>query len=322
MTSRRTIRLCGTCVITLGLAAVLAGCTPAPAAPATGATDTDATTTAAFEHIHGLGADPSTGATYAGTHQGVWQIPTDLLPDTYLTGAPDAALTGPTPSDGPAFDAMGFTVAAPGLLLASGHPGSGQSTLKAPNVGLISSEDAASTWTNVSLAGETDFHDLDAVALESGALRVYGYDAAAGTVSISDDDGASWSSGAAASLRDLAADPADPDQVFATTENGLVRSDDAGRTFGPVSDAPMLYLIDVQDTTAGGGVVGISPEGVVWYQATRSGIWTRGGQTEGTPEALAFVGGSEPWLLAADGRGVVASDDFGLTWTVLVAAEA
>ncbi|HSP52112.1 MAG TPA: hypothetical protein VLO00_04375 [Cryobacterium sp.] len=320
-TPRRSIRLGGAAVITVGLAAALAGCAPTPAAPATGSTGTS-TTTAAFEHIHGLAADPSTGATYAGTHQGVWQIPTDLLPDTYLAGAPDAAITRPTPSDGPAFDAMGFTVAAPGLLLASGHPGSDQSTLSAPNVGLISSTDAAATWSDVSLAGETDFHDLDAVTLKSGALRVYGYDAADGTVSISDDDGATWSAGAAVALRDLAADPANPDRVFATTEDGLTLSEDAGRTFRPVSGAPKLYLIDVQDAAAGGGIVGIDPEGVVWHQEAGDGIWTRGGQTQGSPEALGFVGGSVPWLLAADRRGVVASDDFGLTWTVLVAAQA
>ncbi|TFC84152.1 F510_1955 family glycosylhydrolase [Cryobacterium sp. TMT3-29-2] len=316
-TPRRTLRLGGAAVVTVGLAAALAGCAPTPAAPSAGA---PATTTAAFEHIHGLGADLSTGATYAGTHQGVWQIPTGLLPDSYLAGAPDAGLTRPTLSDGPAFDAMGFTVAGPGLLLASGHPGSDQSTLTGPNVGLISSTDAAASWTNVSLAGETDFHDLDAVPLPQEALRVFGYDSAAGTVSISDDDGATWSTGASVALRDLAADPANPDRVFATTEDGLAVSDDAGRTFGPVSGAPMLYLIDVQDAAAGGGVVGIDPDGVVWRQ--EAGTWSRGGQTEGTPEALAFVGGGTPWLLAADQRGVVASDDFGLTWTVLVADQA
>ncbi|TFC93097.1 MULTISPECIES: F510_1955 family glycosylhydrolase [Cryobacterium] len=316
---RSTFRLGGIAVVTLSLAAALAGCTPTPESSATGENTTN---TAAFEHIHGLGADPSTGTTYAGTHQGVWQIPTGLLPDSYLAGAPNDGRTQASASDGPAFDAMGFTVAAPGLLLASGHPGADESTLSAPNVGLISSTDAATTWSNLSLAGTTDFHDLDAVALPSGVLRVYGYDAADGTVSISDDDGATWSSGAAVGLRDLAADPANPDQVFATTESGLVRSDDAGRTFLPVPGAPMLYLIDVQDAAAGGGVVGIGPEGVVWHQDAEGEIWTRGGQTEGSPEALGFVGGSAPWLLAADRRGVVASDDFGLTWTVLVATQA
>jgi hypothetical protein len=317
-TLRRTIRL-GAAVITVGFAATLAGCAPTSDAPAA---DAPATTTAAFEHIHGLAADPSTGVTYAGTHQGVWQIPTGLLPDSYLAGAPDADLTRPTPIDGPTFDAMGFTVAAPGLLLASGHPGSDESTLSGPNVGLISSADAGATWSNVSLTGETDFHDLDAATLASGALRVYGYDAADGTVSISDDDGSTWSTGAAVALRDLAADPADPDRVFATTEDGLVLSEDAGRTFGLVPGAPMLYLIDVQDAAAGGGVVGIDPEGVVWHAEADGGTWTRGGQTEGSPEAFSFVGGSAPWLLAADRSGVVASDDFGLTWTVLVAGQA
>ncbi|TFC48872.1 MULTISPECIES: F510_1955 family glycosylhydrolase [Cryobacterium] len=317
----QAIRQTGTAVVTAGLAVLLAGCAPGTDAPATATAPS--TAAAAFEHIHGLGADPATGQTYAGTHEGVWVIPTGALPDSYLAGAPRSGATALTRTEGPVFDAMGFTVAPSGLLLASGHPDPGQkSALTGPNLGLVSSADAAANWASVSLAGQTDFHDLDAVPLASGALRIFGYDAADGTVAVSDDDGATWAAGATLALRDLAADPANPDRVFATTADGLAVSDDAGRTFAPMTDAPTLVLIDVVDAAAGGGLVGVDPDGRLWHQAAAAGPWARDGQADGTPEALSFVGGSSPWILAADQRGVVASDDYGRTWTVLVPSRA
>ncbi|MBC7443497.1 MAG: hypothetical protein H7311_13435 [Ramlibacter sp.] len=313
----RTIRLGGAAAVTVGLTALLAGCTPATDAPAT-----SPSTAAGFEHIHGLGADSSTGETFAGTHEGVWAIPTGTLPDTYLAGAPRSATTALTRTEGPVFDAMGFTAAPSGLLLASGHPGpDSPSILTGPNLGLLSSSDSAASWRSVSLAGQTDFHDLDAVALPGDALRVFGYDAADGTLAVSDDGGATWAAGATLALRDLAADPANPDRVFATTADGVAVSDDAGRTFAPLKDAPTLVLIDVVDASAGGGLVGVDPDGLLWHQEAAAGPWSPGGQADGTPEALSFVGGSAPWILAADNRGVVASDDYGTTWTVLVPAQ-
>ncbi|TFD50350.1 hypothetical protein E3T43_18240 [Cryobacterium sp. Hh7] len=269
------------------------------------------------EHVHGLGADPLTGDTYAATHQGVWLIPTGMLPDTYLAGAPRADTTQPIQIAGLAQDTMGFTVAAPGQLLASGHPDPSEpSDLALPNLGLISSTDGASSWTALSLAGKTDFHDLDAVPLDDGTLRVYGYDAGAGNISISDDSGLTWTAGANLALRDLSADPSQAERLYATTAEGVMLSTDVGRTFSAMSGAPVLLLLDTVDANAGGGLVGLDPSGAVWRLDAET--WTQTGTTGRAPEAFAVVGGSSPWILVADVTGIAASDDFGKTWTALV----
>jgi len=298
----------------LGLFA-LTGCTAAEqAVPSPG----DASTMSSIQHIHGLGADPLTGDTYVATHQGMWLIPTKTLPPSYLEGAPRSTTDEPVQIAGGGQDVMGFTVAAPGLLLASGHPApSEQNDWNLPNLGLISSTDGAESWAPVALQGETDFHDLAAVAL-ADSLRVYGYDAGLGSVSISDDSGATWSAGAELPLRDLTVDPSRPDRVFATTAEGLTMSDDAGRTFDIVAGAPTLLLVEALDTAAGGGLVGVDPEGAVWRQNSSSGTWTQTGATTGIPDAFTVVGGPVPWILAADARSIAASDDFGVTWTELV----
>lgn len=318
--SRPTTHIIRAAAITLAAGAVvaLAGC-----GSTQGGTDSEASAAATgFGHIHSLAADASTGNTYAATHNGVWLIPTDALPNTYLNGAQRAVEMKLRQIAGRAQDTMGFTVAGAGLLLASGHPDPAeQPDLSPPNLGLISSTDQAQTWTSVSLQGKTDFHDLDAVAVKSGELRVYGYDAADGTVRISDDSGVTWSSGAVVQLRDLVADPSNPDRVFAMTANGLLVSEDGGHTFTGATGTPTLLLIDAIDEQAGGGFIGIDPGGTVWHRDAVAGTWSKSGQADGAPEALGYVGGSAPWILVGDRRGIVASDDYGASWTILVPGE-
>lgn len=298
-------------VVVILTVALLTGCTTT-AGQETGA---PASEHGELEHVHGLGWDPVTGLTYAAAHSGVWVIPTDALPDTYPTTPPASvdASSGTGPIGGRAQDTMGFTITAEGVFYASGHPDPADSSAAGPNLGLISSTDAAATWEPLSLSGETDFHDLATVALTDTATRVYGYDAGDATIRRSDDSGTSWTSTAQLALRDLSADPQRPDRVFATTETGLQVSDDAGITFQPVPDAPALYLVE---SSATGELVGVDVDGTVWT-GTADGGWKSHGTLTGTPEAFAIVDGEERWVLAADDRGIVASRDYGLTWTVL-----
>lgn len=276
--------------------------------------------TEAFGHIHGLGADPLTGNTYAATHHGVWLISTSDLPDSYLGGAEPGPAAEPIRLPGGAQDMMGFTVAVPGTLFASGHPDPQEaSDLATPNLGLISSTDAAASWTEISLAGQTDFHDLDAIPLDDGTLRVFGYNAGTGSLAISDDSGLTWAAGASLPMRDLTVDRADSDRVLATTAEGLAESHDTGRSFEIVADAPTLLLVEAIDVVAGGGFVGVDANGMVWHQESAASAWTETGTTGQAPDALTFAGGSTPWILVADAAGIAASDDFGATWTELLA---
>lgn len=314
--SRRRTRLALT-TIPLIVGVALIGCTAEGADEATGNSEPARD---AFEHIHGLGADTLTGNTYAATHQGIWLLPTRALPAAYLDGAPRNGVTEPFQIAGRGQDAMGFTVAAPGLLLASGHPDpSDENDLELPNVGLESSIDGAETWTSVSLRGQTDFHDLDAVPLSPDHLRVYGYDAGSGRVSISDDTGETWTSGATVALRDLAADPTKPSQLFATTAAGLAVSNDAGKTFDLIPDAPGLLLVDTVTSSNGTSLIGVDPAGVIWRQDAATKSWNQTGTTNGAPEAFSVIDGTLPWILVADDSGISASHDVGRTWTVLVA---
>ena len=298
-------------VLAAGLGLTLTACT-------TGPTNDGGPATTEFGHVHGLGVDPDSGETYAATHGGVWLLPTAQLPSSYPVVEPSSSGT-PRQIAGRAQDTMGFTVARPGLLLGSGHPDPAeQPDLNPPNLGLIASTDRANTWTTISLRGETDFHDLASVELPDGELRIYGYDATAATVKVSDDTGTTWTDGATIELRDLAADAGNSDRVYATTAQGLMVSDDAGGSFTPVGGAPALYLVEV--ATGSSGLVGIDTEGVIW---TSDGTnWARHGSTTGVPGALAYVGGDDAhWLLIADDRGVVATDDYGTTATVLIAGQ-
>ncbi|MCJ1697857.1 hypothetical protein MT349_18905 [Rathayibacter caricis] len=290
--------------------ALLSGCAATTAGEDTGALGA---APGGLEHVHGLGWDPVTGLTYAAAHSGVWVIPTDTLPDTYPTTPTSDTGAGEGPIGGREQDTMGFTITPEGVFYASGHPDPTDAAAPGPNLGLIRSTDAAATWEPLSLSGETDFHDLATVALPDTTTRVYGYDASGGVILRSDDSGADWTEAAQLPLRDLTADPERPDRVFATTETGLQVSDDAAVTFRPVSGAPALFLVD---SSAGGELVGVDVDGTLWT-GTLEGPWQSHGAVEGTPEAFALVNGEEPWVLAADERGVVASSDYGRTWTVL-----
>lgn len=266
-------------------------------------------------HIHGLGADASRGETYVATHTGVWLLPTDELPTTYparSTGTP----AEPTQIAERWQDTMGFTVARAGLLLGSGHPDLvEQPDLDPPNLGLIESTDSALTWDTVSLRGEVDFHDLETAELPTGELRIFGYDATEGHIKVSSDTGRTWSIGATLDLRDLAVDPAHPDRVYATTAEGLAVSNDAGVSFLPVSGAPALFLLTIAPDT--GQFIGIDTDGSI-QTSSDGATWEQQGRTEGSPAALAYVGGEDPWILLADGRGVSASNDFGQSVTELI----
>jgi hypothetical protein len=110
----------------------------------------------------------------------------------------------------------------------------------------------------------------------------------------------------------MTTDPSNPDRIYATTAVGLQVSDDVAHTFTSVADTPALVLIDASDT----GYVGIDTAGTIWNNDGAG--WVQGATITGSPQALDYVGGSEPWLLISDDRGVVATADFGATTVPLM----
>ncbi|RZU30696.1 hypothetical protein BKA19_0321 [Blastococcus saxobsidens] len=265
---------------------VLAGCGADPAVVGGGGARAGGGDVA-LEHVHGLGVDPADDALYAGTHYGLVRI----TPDGELTRIADRVQ-----------DFMGFTVVGPEHYLASGHPGEGQDG--PANLGLIESVDGGRTWEPLALAGEADFHALDAAG-----GTIYGY--SGGRLLVS-EDGVEWADRGGMRLADLAADPTDPQRVLATTEAGLVVSEDAGESVTAVAGAPLLVLVDI--AAEGGLTVGVAPDGTVFGSTDGGRTWAERGTVGGAPAALT-VEGDEVYV-AVDGA-VLASTDGGETFTEL-----
>lgn len=237
-------------------------------------------------HVHGFGVDPRDGALYAGTHYGVFRL---------VEGKP-AERVGDL-----AQDFMGFTVLGPGRFLASGHPARGA---EGPSsVGLLESEDAGLTWQTRSLAGAADFH-----ALQVRHGKIYGLNSLTGALMMSEDR-TTWETLGREPLLDIAVSPSDPDLLLGTSEQGLKRSIDGGRTFETVDHAPVLQLIA---WAPDGALIGAAPDGALLASDDAGKSWDERGTLEGTPEALTAT--SEEAVYAAVPGAVLASSDGGRTF--------
>jgi hypothetical protein len=269
----------------VGAALTLTGCGtddgPSPGPPGT-AEET------ALGHVHGLGVDPGDGTLYVASHVGVFRVADDETRERVADRWQDT---------------MGFAVVGPGHFLGSGHPDP-REDLPA-SLGLIESTDGAETWEPVSLLGEADLHAIEAVG-----DRIYAYDSVSGSL-LTASDRKTWTTISTQPLHDLAASPADPDAVYATTDQGvLVRSTD-GQEPRVVAEAPRLAAIDWQPD---GPLVGITPDGAV--MVSRDGEqWQEAGRLDGPVQALDAVDGR--WH-AATATGVYESTDDGATWQPVV----
>ena len=228
---------------------------------------------------------------YAGTHYGLVRV----SPDGELTRVADRVQ-----------DFMGFTVVGPEHYLASGHPGEGQSG--PGNLGLIESTDGGETWTTLSLAGQADFHALDAAR---GVINGY----SGGRLLVS-EDGSEWTDRGQLSIADLAVDSDSPSRLLVTTEKGLALSEDGAETFTLVPESPLLLLVDF--SLSADEAVGLSPEGVVYASTDGGRSWTERGTVGDAPEALEVNG--EEIYVAVDGA-ILASTDGGATFTDLYRGE-
>lgn len=234
-------------------------------------------------HVHGLAIDPADGMVLVATHEGLVRYGED----------------GPTQL-GPVVDLMGFAPGPDGLY-ASGHPGPGVE-LPEP-VGLIRSVDGGRTWTVLSRGGESDFH-----ALTASTAGVLGFD---GRALWASTDGEQWE------RRDVPVPPyalaAAPDGsvVLATTTEGPLRSDDGGRTWVPLDQAPLLQFV----AWAGGTVVGVTPEGAVAVSDDGGSTWADAGTIGGPPEGLAAAtGAGGVRVVAVTGGRLVESRDGGASF--------
>lgn len=214
-------------------------------------------------HVHNLAYDDR--QLLIGTHEGLWGQ------------EPGAA---PVQVSDEAFDVMGFTSSAE-RWLASGHPGEG---MDAPaDLGLLESADQGRTWTEVSLGGEVDFHRL--VTSDASVLGVNAHD---GRLLRSEDGGITWTDLGVPGLYDLAVSPTDPSIVVGTTEDGPVRSTDAGATFQPIAGAPLIALL----AWTGDTLYGADVDGQVVVSTDDGASWDVVGSLPAQPAAFAALGDS------------------------------
>lgn len=265
-------------------ALALAGCSSATP-------DANAGQTAAspYAHVHGISVDPGTKTILIATHDGLY----------------DATATTPRKLS-ETIDLMGFTTAG-NVLYASGHPGAG-SSLPEP-VGLIKSTDNGKSWEMLSRAGESDFHAL--TATDTGLV---GFEGKLMTTT----DGKAWSETARQFQPAVLAGTPTSSVVLGTTQAGLMRSTDSGKSWSPVANAPVIQFVSFAG--AGGKaattVAGISPSGTVYLSADAGLSWRETGSIDGGVETITALEASpgEASIWAATTAGVVVSTNSGATW--------
>jgi photosystem II stability/assembly factor-like uncharacterized protein len=129
-------------------------------------------------------------------------------------------------------------------------------------------------------------------------------------------DGKSWTQGGlTAEPRALASAP-DGSQVLATTNQGVLRSTDAGKTWAPLASAPPLFLTAWADAKT---VVGVTTKGSLAISADAGQTWRTDLATVASGQALSASRDKAGVLeiLVVTDTGVLQSRDGGATLTEL-----
>jgi photosystem II stability/assembly factor-like uncharacterized protein len=197
----------------------------------------------------------------------------------------------------------------PDALLGSGHPPPGDTDLP-PLLELIRSTDAGRTWTSVSQLNEADFH-----AIERSEDLLVGSQFGQSQILVSRDDGRTWASRAApGAFVDLELDPCDPDRWIASSDDGMYRTRDEGRTWRAIDPTPHSRFA----WPAPGALYRLDPGGPLKVSTDGGDAWQDRGSTGGEPQALVAANRDTLFALLLDGT-VKRSQDGGRSWSVLVA---
>lgn len=232
-------------------------------------------------HVHSLAWDGPT--LLLGTHAGLWEHADGASPRQRSTDA---------------FDVMGLARLGD-TWIASGHPAEGSDGH--PNLGLLVSQDGGVSFAQRSADG-IDFHRLT-----TSGDRILGISSADGALLRSDDAGRTWTNLGGTSLFDVVVDPSDPQVVVGSSEQGVVRSTDGGRTFSAQASPPVLGPL-----AWSGELIGVDVAGTVMASSDAGASWTSRGTLPAVPVAVAVDG---PRIAALVGDRLLESADGGRTFT-------
>ena len=266
---------------------------PSPAPPTSGAN--------AF--IGSIAVDPKDGTVMLGTGLGLFRIPPGASEAERVTGE----LQGPDGS-GPVSSNLVVRYAAPGELIASGHPESGGALPE--NLGLIRSRDSGDTWEPVLELGQSDYH-----ILQVSGKRVVGVKAEETDIQVNPDITAGGFEPRTPPdvPTDVVFDPQDPKRMVVATKQGTFTSDNEGRTWRPRDPIATEQLTwaksDALYRADPGGVIKRSSDGGVrWEDAGNVGLPVNELAVDAEGVLYASVAGGE----------VKTSTDGGKTWSRLV----
>ena len=236
-------------------------------------------------HVHGI-VQARSGGLLVGTHGGLFA----QTPGGSLGRVGDPA------------DYMGLAAMPSGALLSSGHPAPGSG--EPDPLGLRLSRDEGRSWTTITQVPRDDFHVIGA-----GGGRIYAVGSDGAVYAGSAPTTLTKVANAPEGLIDLAIEPGRGSSLLASTQSGLQRSTNGGRTWTPAGEAvgllswvrgDLVFLVDAD------GVVSASDDG--------GASWSRRGELGAPPAALLAT--SPTYLVAADHDGrITTSRDGGRTWS-------
>jgi hypothetical protein len=253
--------------------------------------------------VGAIDVNPADDSVWFATNTGLFRIPPHGGDPEKITGT----LTTKEYGASEISQELAIRFQGPDQLLASGHP---PPDSPLPSVlGLIRSNDAGKTWTEISGTGTADYHALQL----SGQTIIAGLFGEAG-IGVSSDGGKTFETRTPPDpLVDLAVDPTDPNRWVATTATGLYISTDQGGTWRQSDPVPNSWLAWPEKKT----LYRIDPGGPVQRSADGGRSWEERGSSGGEPQALGAAGRDELLTLLLDGT-LKRSEDGGQTWTDLV----
>lgn len=193
-----------------------------------------------------------------------------------------------------------------GELLGSGHPDDEDAL--PPFLGFMRSNDGGKTWNVVSRLGQADLHVIRRVG-----SRLYAFDAVLGAVLISEDGGRTFAERFTPKelVLDIAVDPKDPEYILASTERVIYRSDNDGRSWRAMGDAPAARMawLDSGELYRG------TQDGKWSVSKDRGETWEELGELPGEPYKVRAVDAKVIHVALADAS-IASTDDGGATWRV------